>query len=186
MGIRITDRDTEMLDFIRTVKVADADSLSKIFFNGSLRSCQKRLLMLNDCGYINRFRDNNWEPYVYYTGKKDKQWRHNVYLSKLTAKLKEDGAEILKIKSSTKINNVIVDGIIAVKKDGSIKICMIEIERNYRKETINKYIELYKSGKYADCGFKVFPTLILITDKKNIDTKQLPFKVVIYSFDNID
>lgn len=184
MGIKITDRDTEIISFLKTVKCSDAKSISTIFFNGSLRSCQKRLLMLSECGYINRFRDNRWEQYVYYIGSKPKQFKHDLYISKLIVKLKEDGTEILKIKSATKIGDIITDGIIAYKKDDKVKIVFVEIEKHFRQHTIDKYVKLYKDGSYKQYGFPTMPSLIIVCDKK-VDIKNIPFDIKVVKFDNI-
>ena len=41
--MKLMQRDKDIIEFIRTVKAVDAESISVIYFNGSLRSCQKRL-----------------------------------------------------------------------------------------------------------------------------------------------
>ena len=182
--MKLMSRDEKIVSFIKAVKCADAESLSKIYFNGSLRSAQKRLKILTDCGYINRWRKDHWSEYIYFHKNKPKQIEHNIHLSKLIAKLKEDGVEILKVKGSTKVGDVITDGIVAVKKDGFIKIYFIEIEKHYRIETIDKYKRLYKDDKWKDYGFRFPPSLIIICNK-NIDTNNIPFELIVYKFSDI-
>lgn len=182
--MKLMPRDEKIVSFIKAVKCADAESISTIFFNGSLRSCQKRLKILTDCGYINRWRKDHWSSYVYYIKSKPKQIEHNVHLAKLIAKLKVDGNEILKIKGATKIGDVITDGIVAYKKYDKIKICVVEIEKHFRIETINKYVTLYKDGSYKQYGFKSFPTVLLICGR-NINTDSIPFELIQYKFKDI-
>ena len=182
--MKLMQRDKDIIEFIRTVKAVDAESISVIYFNGSLRSCQKRLKILSDADYIRRFRVDHWSEYIYYVGNKPKQWNHDIYLSRLINQLQMEGAEILKVKGSTKVGDVITDGIVAVKKDGFIKIYFIEIEKHYRIETIDKYKRLYDSGEWREAGFKTFPALILICDK-NINVDHMPFEIKHIPFDNI-
>ena len=113
--MRLMQRDKQIIDFLKTTKCADCESISILFFNGSLRACQKRLKILSECGYTRRFRRDHWSEYIYYVGPKPKQYSHDIYLSKLLAYLKNHNIEVLKYKGTTKINNIIIDGVIVLK-----------------------------------------------------------------------
>mgnify|MGYP003292503775 CR=1 FL=1 len=56
--VKLTDRDVKIIDFLKNNKCADTQTLSNIFFKGSLRSCQHRLKKLCDNGYLKAFREN--------------------------------------------------------------------------------------------------------------------------------
>ena len=108
-----------------------------------------------------------------------------MFLAKLIAKLKADGNEILKVKGATKIGDIITDGIIATKKDSHVELYFVEIElSNFRKETIDKYVKLYKDGSYKQYGFKSFPTVLLICDR-NINTDSIGFDIIQYKFEEL-
>ena len=47
--MRLTERDLDIIDFLKRVVVADTQTILKIFFkDASLRTCQARLKMLVD------------------------------------------------------------------------------------------------------------------------------------------
>ena len=51
--MRLTERDLDIIDFLKRVVVADTLTLQRIFFkNASLRTCQARLKMLVDNKHI--------------------------------------------------------------------------------------------------------------------------------------
>ena len=58
MRVRLQDRDLKLIEFLNNNKCATTETLSHIFFNGSLRACQHRLKKLNDIGEVKAFREN--------------------------------------------------------------------------------------------------------------------------------
>lgn len=166
--MKLMNRDQNIISLLNTVKVLDTSTITNLFFNGSLRSCQKRLSILNECGYIKRFRDNVWSQYIYYIGHKPKQWSHDMYVGKLLSYLKQHDIEVMKVKGSSKIGNIITDSIIVIRINNTIKFLLVEIELHPRIETVNKYKDLYRNNKYKDYGFNIEPKVLLITNSNKI------------------
>lgn len=173
--MRLTDRDNQIIDFIATCGVADTETICKMYFDGGLRTCQIRLKKLVDNKYLKKIeRETFLEQNVFYVNKKPKQLKHKLLFSKFVAELQLLGAEILKIKSPLKINNVIADGFIAYKLGGENKILLVEIELT-KYFNLKKYEELYYSKKWKEM-FPVFPSIAVITDK-NVE-KSTRFTVI--------
>ena len=114
--MRLTDRDIQIIDFIKVCGVVDTETICKMYFDGGLRTCQIRLKKLVDNKYIKKIeRETFLDQNVFYINKKPKQIKHKLLFSKFVAELQTLGAEILKIKSPLAISNLIADGFIAYK-----------------------------------------------------------------------
>ena len=50
----LTKRDDEIRDFLKEVSIADTSTINTLFFNGSIRSCQRRLKQLTEYKFIKR------------------------------------------------------------------------------------------------------------------------------------
>lgn len=182
--MRLMQRDESIIDFIKNIGVVETNVISELFFNGSLRSCQKRLTLLYECGYIKRTRKDIYSSYIYYLGKQKKQMDHNLYLSHLYLQLIKRDYEILKYKGATKLNNVICDGIFIIRKDGAIKILLVEIEKQFKPITLQKYCKLYSNkDTFKDLGFPIEPKVLLLSNKQNISTKDLNYELITSKLD---
>ena len=179
--MRLMQRDKQIVDFLKEVKCSDAESISILFFGGSLRSAQKRLKILSECGYMKKWRKDHWSSYVYYVeNNKPKQIEHDIYLSKILSYLKSNDIEVLKYKATTKINNIIVDGLIVLKVNNSIKLYFVEIERSkFKKQTINKYKDI-SIESLNDLGFTIKPSILLITSHTGdiVSEADIPFNII--------
>lgn len=165
--IMLTKRDKEIIQFLKDVSVADTKTISIIFFNGGLRRCQQRMKLLSEYKYIKCFRENIHSQYVYYVGKKVKNWKHKIVFSQLLAKLKSQGIDVIKYKTPMKIHDVIADGFIAIRTHGEVKIYLVEVDIT-KYFDLNKYMYLYFSDQWKQY-FPLFPSIIAITDNR-IDT----------------
>ena len=87
-----------------------------------------------------------------------------MILSQFIAQLKINNIEILKYKVPYKISDVIADAFIAMRVNNQNYIYFVEVE-NTKKFDLNKYEKLYYSRSWKDM-FPVFPSIIVITDKK--------------------
>lgn len=166
--IVITDRDKKIKEFLEVVKVADTQTISILFFNNSLRGSQKRLKQLTEIKYIKCFRPSIIEQNIYYSKNKPTNYPHKIAFSKLLAKLKLNGIELLKYKCPYKIGDIISDGLIVIRKNDKVQIYFVEAERT-KKLNIDKYQELYYSRKWKEF-FPIMPSILCISDK-NINTK---------------
>ena len=171
----ITDRDIQIINFLKEVNVADTKTIAILFFNGGIRRAQQRLKILCDNNHIKVFRDTSITQNVFYVGRKPKNWKHKIVFSQLLAQLKLNNITILKYRTPFKIDQVIADGFIAININGKNKIYLVEVERTKSFNT-NKYLELYYSRKWKEL-FPVFPSILVITDKtikthNRLDIKQ--------------
>ena len=160
----ITERDIKIKEFLKEVSVADTKTISILFFNGSLRACQNRLKKLVDIKYIKCFREGIPGQNIFYIGRKPKSWKHKIVFSQLLGVLQLNEIKILKHRTPLKVGPVIADGFIAINYKGKNKIYLVEVERT-KNFNINKYIDLYYSRKWKEL-FPVFPSILVITDKK--------------------
>lgn len=167
--IQLTERDKQIIQFLKEVSVADTKSLSIIFFNSGLRRCQQRLKLLCEYRYIKSFREDVHSQYIYYVGRKTKNWQHKIVFSQLLAKLYYKGINILKYKTPLKVNDVIADGFIAININGVNKIYLVEVDIT-KYFDLNKYMYLYFSDKWKEY-FPVFPSILAISNKR-IDTNE--------------
>lgn len=162
--VKLQDRDIKLIEFLDNNKCADTESLSHIFFNGSLRSCQHRLKKLSDIGEVKSFRENILTQHIYYTKRKPTSYKHALKVTQFIAELHKLGIEILKIKTPFKCGNLIADSLIICKVGGDIKIMWLEVELT-KFFNLTKYEELYYSRKWKEV-LPTFGDIVVITDKK--------------------
>lgn len=168
--LRITERDNQIKEFLKKVIVADTNTISILFFNGSKRATQQRLKLLCDYRHLKCFRENILSQNIYYLNKKPSSYRHKIVFSNLIGKLKEQGVEVIKYVTPLKIGNVIADGFICINVHGENKIYFVEVELT-KFFNLDKYLDMYYSRSYKD-KFPVMPSILVITDKKvNKDDK---------------
>ena len=95
----LTKRDDEIRDFLKEVSIADTSTINTLFFNGSIRSCQRRLKQLTEYKFIKRL-DRVYlnQEYLYYVNKIPQQLDHKLIFAQFLGKLKELGADIIKYR----------------------------------------------------------------------------------------
>ena len=160
----ITDRDMKIKEFIIEMGVCDTKTLSILFFNGSLRSCQSRMKKLTEINYVKCFRENIASQNIFYVNKKIINWKHKIVCSQLIACLKQNDVEILKARCPFKIDAVIVDMLLVVRIDDKVKIFYVEVERT-KKLDVEKYLKLHYKRAYKNY-FPYEPSILCITDRK--------------------
>lgn len=162
--IVITERDKEIIQFLKDFKVATTTTIADIYFNSSIRPCQRRLKHLSEHGYIKSYQENIITEKIHYVRKKPVNLKHALILSEFISKLKINNIEILKYKVPYKIDNVIADAFIAIKVNNQNYIYFVEVE-NTKKFDLDKYEKLYYSRTWKDI-FPIFPGIIVISDKQ--------------------
>ncbi|HBF6599513.1 TPA: hypothetical protein KOT48_003679 [Clostridioides difficile] len=162
--LKITERDENIIKFLKDFKVADTNTISKIFFNGKIRVTQNRLKKLKDNKFINS--DKTYYSYqnIFYVKKKPSQIRHSLLLSQFIGELYAQNLDIEKYKVSLKICDIIVDCFIVIKVDDYYKMFFIEVE-NTKNFDLEKYLRLKEQGEFKS-KFPVMPVIVVITDKK--------------------
>ena len=165
--VKLTDRDLKIIDFLKNNKVADTETISYIFFNGSLRSCQHRLKKLVDNGDLKFFRENILSQNIYYVKKKPSSWKHAIKVTQFIAELYKLNIEVLKVKTPFKCGNMIADSLIICRINGDVKILWLEVELT-KFFNITKYENLHYSRKWKE----VLPTFgsIVVVSRKKVKT----------------
>lgn len=164
MKIQLTNRDKAIIEFLKNNKCADTESLSNIFFKGSVRATQNRLKKLCDNGYIKYFRPSIIEKNIYYYKHKHSSYKHAIKVTQFISELYKLNIEILKIKTPFKVGNMIADSLIICKINEDIKILFVEVELQ-KYFNLSKYEELYYSRAWKGV-LPVFPNIVVITDKR--------------------
>ena len=182
--VKLQDRDVKIIEFLKNNKCADTETISHIFFNGSLRSCQHRLKKLVDNGDLKAFRENILSPNIYYTKKKPTSYKHAIKVTQFIAELYKLGIEILKIKTPFKCGNLIADSLLVVRINGDVKILWLEVELT-KFFNLSKYEDLYYSRKWKEV-LPNFGSIIVVTDKKVKTNDKFNIIKIKTDFSNID
>lgn len=162
--VKLTDRDIQIIEFLKNNKVADTTTLSNIFFNGSLRSCQQRLKKLVDNGDLKFFRENILSQNIYYVKKKPSSWKHAIKVTQFIAELYKLNIEVLKVKTPFKCGNMIADSLIICRINGDVKILWLEVELT-KFFNLSKYEDLYYSRKWKE-ALPNFGSIVVVSRKK--------------------
>lgn len=178
------ERDFQIIEFLNNNKVADTETLSHIFFNGSIRSCQHRLKKLSTNGDIKSFRENILSQNIYYTKRKPSSYKHALKVTQFIAELKKLGIEILKIKTPFLCGNIIADSLIVCRINDDIKIIWLEVELT-KFFNLTKYEDLYYSRVWKDI-LPTFGDIVVVTDKKVNTNRTFNIIKIDTKFSNID
>ena len=165
--IVLQERDKEIIQFLKDFKCASTSTLNKLYFsnNNSVRSCQRRLKLLETWGYIKGYQENVISEKWYYIRKKPTNFKHALKLSEFIGELKAHGIELIKHKTPFKISNLIADSFIAIRYNNKNYIYFVEVEMGTKSFNNQKYDDLYMSRKYKDY-FPIFPTVVVIANSK--------------------
>ena len=185
--MKITERDLKIVEFLDIVGVADTSTINKMFFNNSVKACKNSMKPLYDFKLVKRL-DRIYinQEYIYYTKKKPKQLEHKLLFSRFVAELKHNGAEIIKIKCPLKISDVITDGFIVYKVNGTTRMALVEVENQKSfKSNMSKYKNLYRSMVWKEY-FNVFPNIIVVSNEREIKIDGLNLIFIKKDFSNIN
>ena len=174
--MRLTQRDIDIIEFLKRVVVADTQTILKIFFKeASLRTCQARLKLLVDNKHIKCFRENILEQNIYFISKKPSSYKHKIIFSRLIGEMYNQDIEIIKYKTPLKLHNIIADGFIIYRQNDQEKMAFIEVELT-KYFDLKKYEDLYYSRAWKQ-NFIDFPGILVITDKKVKTNNKFDIKV---------
>ena len=167
---RLQTRDEELIEFLNNCKCADTKTLSNIFFNGGLRTAQLRLQKLQCNDYIKAFRPSLLDQNIYYVKHKPTSYKHAIKVSQFIGELYKLGVEVIKYRVPYKISNIIADGLLVIRFNNEVKILFLEVELT-KYFNLTKYQDLYYSRAWKEI-FPVFPSIVVVTDKKvEVDNK---------------
>lgn len=158
--IILTERDNQIIEFLNLYKCASTSTISKLFFNNSLRPCNRRLKHLREHGFIKSSQEYVSTEKIHYINKKPTQLKHSCLCSEFASKMKLEN-NILKEKIEYKIGNVRADILLI---NDIPEIYLIEV-CNTKSFDLNKYLKLKNSLVWKNI-FPIFPTIIVISDKE--------------------
>lgn len=158
--IILTERDNQIIEFLKHYKCATSSTISKLFFNNSLRPCNRRLKHLREHGLIKSSQEYVSMEKIHYINKKPTQLKHSCLCSEFACKMKLEN-NILKEKIEYKIGNVRADILLIsdIPEIYLIEVC------NTKPFDLNKYLKLKNSLVWKNI-FPIFPTIIVISDKE--------------------
>lgn len=180
--IVLTQRDKEIIKFLEEYKCATTSTIAQIFFNNSKRPTTRRLKLLKDYNLISSSQEFVCLEQVHYLNKKPKQLKHTIIETNFIAKLYQNNIEILKLKKEFKIGFVRCDLLLVCKINNKNFIYFVEV-CNTKPFDINKYIKLKDSNLWKEY-FPVFPSIIVISDKKINHNKSLNIININLNLDN--
>lgn len=157
--IILTERDNNIIEFLNNYKCATTSTISKLFFNDSLRPCNRRLKHLREHGFIKSSQEYISTEKIHYINKKPTQLKHSCICSQFACMMKLND-NIIKEKIEFKIGNVRCDLLMINDKP---EIYLIEI-CNTKPFDLNKYVKLKRSLVWREL-LPVFPNIIVISDK---------------------
>ena len=172
-------------DFLKEVSVADTSTINTLFFNNSIRSCQRRLKQLTDYKFIKRM-DRTYlnQEYLYYVSKIPTQLEHKLIFAQFLGKLKEIGADIIKYRATFKVCNIIPDGFVAFTCNNRNYITLVEVERT-KDFNLDKYLDVINTEEFKKV-FPVVPFITVISNKEVSSNKKLDIVNVKLDFSDIE
>ena len=180
MTLKMTDRDYEVLEFIKNYKVADTDTIARLYFP-SIATAEKRLRKLVEAKKLNRFREDILHPYVYYKNSKPTNLKHSLAIARVYSILKSE-YEVVKCKREWQCKyyskTLQPDLMLVIRRYGKLFSLFIEVDLS--KKYNEKYTSYIKSGYYK-MTFPTPPIIIVISNRtpsSNIDITWLKLNEV--------
>lgn len=162
--IKLTDRDYEVLSFIKEYKCADTDTLTRLFFQ-SKPTCEKRLRKLVECNKLNRYREDILHPYVYYKGQRPTNIKHSLAIARVYSILQSE-YEVVKCKREYQLkyyNKVLqCDLLVVIRRYGKLYPIIVEIDLT--KCYSSKY-DSFINTKYYQQYFPSEPIVLVISNR---------------------
>lgn len=169
--IKITNRDIQIIEFIKEFKVASTTTIARLFFP-SLTTAERRLKKLCEAKKLHRNRDDVISEYYYYI-KQPTNLKHALVIADVYSQIKMKH-HIIKYKREYEIkyrrNIIRVDLMMILKIDNRIVPLLIEID--LCKKYKDKYSE-YINSKYYQQMFAVKPEVLVISDRTPESTIQI-------------
>lgn len=156
----ITNRDIEVVEFLKEFKVARRDTLLALFYP-SLRIAQERLSILTDEKLIKRIRDHNNMQYIYYT-KMPEQLKHSLLVTDFYRELRKRSDKVT-FKIEPQYGSIRPDAVFGYMEGDKGKIGLLEAEISHKGFDWNKYIRFF-GGEYKS-HLPALPVLCIVGDK---------------------
>ena len=162
-NIKLTQRDYEVLQFIKEYKVADINTIQALFFP-SIPTAEKRMKKLCEARKLNRSREDILHPYVYYKNSKPSNLKHSLALSQIYSILQSE-YEVVKERREYqfKYYNKILqpDLLVVIRRYGKLIPLLIEVDLS--KAYKNKYDSFINNKVYQNF-FPIEPIVLVISN----------------------
>ena len=162
-AIKMTERDMQVLDFIKEYKCADTETLTKLFFV-SQATCEKRMRKLVEARKLNRYRQDILHSYVYYKGQRPTNIKHSLLMSKVYSIL-HSSYQVVKCRREYEFKYLNktqrADLMCVIRLDNKLIPIIVEVElcKTYKY----KYEEFIHS-KYYQKYFPIEPVIIVVSN----------------------
>ena len=179
MGIRLTNRDIQIIEFLKEFRVASTSDLMELFnFNQSSVNRRMKQLMeeFKDIKkidynptynfYNDKYKCKLKNENVYYWKRKSKSIEHDLLINKVYMELLNNKDFVIKeFKREYRITlddfTVIVDGYILIKYRGREYEYLLELENN-KNWNYKKYYKLEQEGI-------ILPPLVICTNRRIVN-----------------
>ena len=166
MKILMTDRDIQIIEFIKEFKAVKASTIARLYFP-SLATAERRLKKLVESHKLHRTRENVISEYIYYIKRKPTNVKHSLIIADIYSKLMtEQSIQLIKYKREyeLKYRNITlrVDLMAVIKINNKLVPLLVEIDLT--KKYKNKYSEYINSGYYQQ-KFGAEPEVLVISDR---------------------
>jgi len=158
----ITDRDYEVIEFLKSYKVASTDTIAELFYNGKLRTAQYRLKCLAEKKQIKRSREAVTNQYIYYT-KKPAQLRHSLLITDFYRELNRYTSSVVFFAREPDVCGKRPDAVFGYKINGCECLGLLEVEISNKGFDRDKYC----NKKFLDF-FPIAPKLFIVTNQTKI------------------
>ena len=165
MNIKLTDRDKEIIKFLKEYKCANTHTLAKLFFT-SVTLAERRLKKLVTGGYLRRYREDILHPYIFYTNKRPTNLVHSCMISEVYADLKSK-YDVIKIQKEYELkygsNKLRTDLMAVLRINGKLVPLLIECDLS---RCMKYKYDSYINDNYYRQKFGTKPTIISISKYK--------------------
>lgn len=151
----LTNRDFEILDWIKEYKAITIEQCQFLFFNGSYEAARRRLALFEKEYNVKSYISRTTKQKVYYLDKKISE--HDVYILDYLKELKKAGCELLDIKIKPKYlkNLIIPDAFVKFKYNKYIFNTLLEVDYMHPTEEL-KLNTLYEKLAKETTDYKEF------------------------------
>jgi hypothetical protein len=175
----MNERERAIIAFVANYKVASHTTLREIFFADVVDRIAYRVLKkLADYGELDRERNFLVNEYIYWIPKsKPKQIKHSLLVTEFYRHLCKEATIVRFDIEVTDFDGARPDAFAGYQRaDGKKYIAFVEVEISGNEFNLQKYIDLYESGKWRD-RHPVFPLIVAVTNKKYIKN-DTPLKLI--------
>ena len=165
--IKLQNRDLEIIETLKNLKVMSSSQIQRLFFNNSQQAQSRRCKKLVNHKYIKTFSPGVWQENIYYVKRKPTQQLKSMLLvSELYVQLISAGVHVLDFTREYCIpeTDIRCDAHFLFEREGYNYEIIVEVDLTH--------CNTWKYEKYLKNNF-VFPPLLTISPYKRNYSEQL-------------